>query len=192
MGDGRFNSNITSKEFTVKGHEKADTPIDAGVSVNGYRATITVNVDENATGFVNVKIGDMEANIELKDGVGKFTNTFQAGSYNVELTYLGDDNFNVNATELSFTVIDPVKENTTISIEIGGFETNVTFNAYVNPNATGLIKYEVVGPEHYVLYVDADGSYYVLEEGEKIVCTFADNQVTNKFGTFVKDTRCRK
>ena len=44
------------------------------------------------------------------------------------------------------------------------------------------------GDHNYVLYVDADGSYYVLEEGEKIVCTFADNQVTNKFGTFIKDT----
>ena len=44
------------------------------------------------------------------------------------------------------------------------------------------------GDHEYVLYIDADNQYYVLEEGEKIVCTFGDNQVTNKYGTFTKDS----
>ena len=34
---------------------------------------------------------------------------------------------------------------------------------------------------------DSENNYYVLEEGEKIVCTFGENQVTNKFGTFYKE-----
>ncbi|MBO4623440.1 MAG: OB-fold nucleic acid binding domain-containing protein [Bacilli bacterium] len=43
--------------------------------------------------------------------------------------------------------------------------------------------------EHnYVLYIDADNQYYVLEEGKKIICTFGDNSVTNEFGTFTKET----
>ena len=48
MGDGRFNSNVTSESFTVKGHVKKDTPISADAKVVGNRVTITVNVDENA------------------------------------------------------------------------------------------------------------------------------------------------
>ena len=54
MGDGRFNTNITYGDFTIKGHIKKDTPITANADVNGNRVTITVTVDENATGFVKL------------------------------------------------------------------------------------------------------------------------------------------
>ena len=38
----------------------------------------------------------------------------------------------------------------------------------------------------YVLYVE-NGSYYIEEEGRKVVCTFGDGTVTNDFGTFTKE-----
>ena len=118
MGDGRFNSNVTSESFTVKGHVKKDTPISANVDVDGYKVTVTVNVNENATGFVNMKFTDTEFNIELTDGVGSLTVDLPANSYNVDVTYLGDDNFNENMTKIIFTVVDPIKENTPISLDV--------------------------------------------------------------------------
>ena len=40
----------------------------------------------------------------------------------------------------------------------------------------------------YTLYIDADGNIYILEDEEKVYCTFGENTVTNKHGTFTKET----
>ncbi|MBO4666663.1 MAG: hypothetical protein J5666_00850 [Bacilli bacterium] len=39
----------------------------------------------------------------------------------------------------------------------------------------------------YTLYEDKDGKIYVIEEGQKIICTFGEDSVTNIFGTFTRD-----
>uniref|UniRef100_UPI0025E1445F right-handed parallel beta-helix repeat-containing protein n=1 Tax=uncultured Methanobrevibacter sp. TaxID=253161 RepID=UPI0025E1445F len=122
MGDSRFNTNITSEEFTLKGHIKKDTPITASAEVVGYRVTVTVNVDENATGFVRLAVGGTVANIEVVDGVAKLTTNLLPNSYFVEVTYLGDDNFNMNSTSVTFTVTEVAKENTTIDLDVLVYE----------------------------------------------------------------------
>ena len=164
MGDGRFNSNATSESFTIIGHVKIDTPISAKVNVNGYKVTITVDVDENATGFVNIKLIGDEFNVALVDGAGSFAISLPANSYMIDVTYLGDDNFNQNSTKLSFTVEDPVKENTTISIDVSSVEDYATFTVSVNPDATGIVKFEVSGAENYTVYADVLGGVAVMED----------------------------
>ncbi|WP_407410783.1 Ig-like domain repeat protein [Methanobrevibacter sp.] len=164
MGDSRFNTNMTSEEFTVIGHVKKDTPISAVATVSGYKVTIDVTVDTKATGFVEVKLGETVMNIALTDGKGTLTTTMQAGSYHADLTYLGDDNFNKNSTNVLFTVVDPIKENTPISLDVTSTYNNVSLTATVNSAATGIVKFEVSGPEHYVLYVDVENGVAVLED----------------------------
>jgi hypothetical protein len=170
MGDDRFNTNITSGEFTIKGHIKKDTPITANADVVGNRVTLTVTVDENATGFVKLTVAGTEANIELVDGVATVTSTLPANSYYVAVNYLGDENFNANATKVAFTVVDVAKENTTISLDVDVAENNVTFKVDVNPLASGTVKFQITGPENYTLYVDVvDGKAvldYVLKGGD--------------------------
>ena len=112
MGDDMFNTNITSEKFTVKGHIKKDTPITADAIVNGNRVTITVNVDENATGFVGLKQSESTIYIALENGVATYVTTLPAGSYNFEVTYTGDDDYNKNSTSVLFTVVEVAKENT--------------------------------------------------------------------------------
>ena len=90
MGDTRFNTNITYQDFTIKGHIKKDTPINARADVNGNRVTLTVNVNENATGFVKLAIGGTVTNIEVVDGVATLTTVLVPNSYFVDVTYLGD------------------------------------------------------------------------------------------------------
>ena len=104
--------------------------------MDGYKVTVTVNVNENATGFVNMKFTDTEFNIELTDGVGSLTVDLPANSYNVDVTYLGDDNFNENMTKIIFTVVDPIKENTPISLDVSTVENYVTFTVTVDSDAT--------------------------------------------------------
>ena len=104
--------------------------------------------------FVAVKYDDTVFNIELNNGVGTLVTNLHYGSYDVNLTYLGDDNFNINSTKLSFTIVEPSKENTSIVLDVKSVENNVTFTVNVNPDATGLVKFVVSGAEEYNLYVD--------------------------------------
>ena len=154
LGDDRFNTNVTSERFTVKGHIKKDTPISADAKVNGNKVTITVTVDENATGFIGLKESGSTFYVALVNGVATYTDTLLAGSYNVEVIYTGDDNFNENSTKLSFTVEDPVKENTPISVDVSSVENNVTYTVNVDSNASGIVRFDVSGTLEYVVYAD--------------------------------------
>ena len=70
----------------------------------------------------------------MEDGVATLTTTLMPDSYFVDVTYLGDENFNANATKLAFTVVDVAKENTTISLDVDviGNENIVTFTVEVD------------------------------------------------------------
>ena len=164
LGDDVFNTNTTSQDFEIIGHVMKDTPINAQADVNGYKVTITVNVDDNATGFVEVKYEDTIINIALTNGTGTYAATLPAGSYNVDVTYLGDDNFNVNSTKLSFTVDDPVKENTPISIDVSSVENNVTYAVNVDSNASGIVRFDVSGDAEYVVYADVINGVAVMRD----------------------------
>ena len=182
LGDDRFNTNTTSESFTVKGHVKKDTPISADVKVNGYRVTVTVNVDADATGFVNMKFADADFNVALTDGVGSLTINMPAGSYNLDATYLGDDNFNQNATKVSFTVEDPVKENTPISMDVSCDENDANFTVTLNPDATGIVRFELSGAEEYVVYAD-------VINGEAMIQNILIVGDYNLIATYMGDSR---
>jgi hypothetical protein len=206
MGDNRFNTNITYADFTVRGHIKKDTPITAYADVIGNRVTLTVNVDENATGFVKLSVGDLVANVELVDGVAKITTTFMANSYFVDVDYLGDENFNANATKLAFTVTEVSKKNTDIGLKVTVDENSAMVNVELNNSVTGLVKFYVVSKEsgenlifymdvkegHVGLFVDdiVPGNYTVIATymGDSVFntnVTFNDFEV---FGHVMKDT----
>ena len=186
MGDDRFNTNITYGDFTIRGHIKKDTPITAYADVNGNRVTLTVSVDENATGFVKLTVSGTIVDLELEDGVATLTTTLMPNSYFVDVTYLGDENFNANATKLAFTVVDVAKENTTISLDVDVIsnEKIVTFTVEVDSKATGIVKLEVTGDEEYSLYVDVIEGKAVfedlLEDGNyTVIATYLGDSIFN-------------
>ena len=182
MGDAKFNTNITDGDFTIKGHIKKDTPITAYAVVNGYRVTLTANVDKNATGFVKLTVGDTVANMEVVDGVATLTTVLPANSYFVDVTYLGDNDFNKNSTRVTFVIVDPVKENTPISVDIVN-ATNGIFTAIVNENATGLVKFDVIG-------INGTSSLYVdVVDGKAIVGYSLDEGNYTLIATYMGDSR---
>ncbi|MBQ6345346.1 MAG: right-handed parallel beta-helix repeat-containing protein, partial [Methanobrevibacter sp.] len=206
IGDGRFNTNITYEDFTIKGHIKKDTPITANADVNGNRVTITVTVDENATGFVKLSVDDAVANVELVDGVATFTTTLPANSYFVDLTYLGDDNFNMNKTKLTFTITEISKLKTPIDLYITVDENTAMFSVDLNKTATGLVKFDIISKEtgeNYTMYMDVkDGHVETfannIESGNyTVVATYMGDSVFNSnivskdfevIGHIMKDT----
>uniref|UniRef100_UPI0038901870 Ig-like domain repeat protein n=1 Tax=Methanobrevibacter sp. TaxID=66852 RepID=UPI0038901870 len=164
MGDSKFNSNKTSKAFTVTDHIKKNTTITSDVVVDGYDVTVTVNVDENATGFVKFTLGDNDVFAEVSDGKAVMNMMLPAGNYTVSAVYLGDGDFNANATEIEIKVSEIPLNNTPIEVNVETFENNVTITASVDPAATGLVKFEVNGAEKYHLYADVVDGKAVLED----------------------------
>ena len=188
MGDSRFNTNITSEDFTIVGHIKKDTPITASAVVNGNRVTLTVNVDENATGFVKVTVGSTVTNIEVVDGTATLTTVLVPNSYFVDVTYIGDDNYNMNKTSVTFTITDITKKNTNIDLNIDVYEDAALVKVDINESATGLVKFYMVGKEtgeEYTMYMDViDGHVETftnnIEPGNyTVVATYMGDSVFN-------------
>ncbi len=137
--DSKFNSNSTSREFTVKGHEKVNTTIATSVGVVNSTVTLTVNVNENATGFVEISVAGKKYYVPVDAGKAVFSNDYAAGTYGADITYLGDDNFNAAVDSASFTVIEHnvTKKDTPIDISVDSIENNVTITVNVDSDATG-------------------------------------------------------
>ena len=123
---------------------KKDTPIDIDVSAVENNVTITVSIDPDATGLVEISIGDEAVYLPVNNGVviGEFI--LDDGDYNVAATYLGDNNFNGNATSAEFTVEGHVKANTTISADVISIENTAVITVNVNENATGFVEIAVI------------------------------------------------
>ena len=100
----------------------------------------------------------------LDKGVATYVNTFDVGSYNIDVTYTGDDDYNENSTKVLFTVIDTDKQNTTIDLNVSSVEDYVTFTVNVNPDATGIVRFEVTGAEKYTVYADVLNGKAVMED----------------------------
>lgn len=102
--------------------------------------------------------------VALDKGVATYVNTFAVGSYNIDVTYTGDDDYNENSTKVLFTVIDPDKQNTTIDLIVSSVEDYVTFTVNVDSDATGIVKFEVSGAEEYTVYADVLNGKAVMED----------------------------
>ncbi|MBO7731382.1 MAG: Ig-like domain repeat protein, partial [Methanobrevibacter sp.] len=104
LGDAKFNANMTSKSFIISGHVKKGTEIQCEVMVDYNNVALTVLVNPNATGLVIFEMGNYNISVALKDGKSVLNNVFQPGKYNITVTYLGDDDFNINSTQIAFAV----------------------------------------------------------------------------------------
>ena len=164
LGDARFNPNSTTKEFVVYDHIKGNTTITSDVVVDGYNVTVTVNVDSKATGFVKFVINDNNIFVEVNDGKAVINNIVPAGKYLITATYMGDDDFNVNTTEIEVIVEEIPLKNTTIDAEVDVYKNNVTITVNVDENATGFVEFNVYGAEEYKVYVAVADGKATLED----------------------------
>ena len=83
---------------------KKDSAVSYTVSINGYKVTVNGNVNPDATGLIEFKIGDLSIFNLINNGKTTFDRVLNPGKYNIEETYLGDANFNKNSTSGAFTV----------------------------------------------------------------------------------------
>lgn len=60
------------------------------------------------------------------------------------------------------------KQNTPISLDVETAENNVTFTVKVNSDTSGIVKFQITGPEEYSLYVDVINGQATLEDILKV------------------------
>ena len=87
------------------------------------------------------------------------------------LTYLGDDNYNVNKTKVTFTIVEVSKKNTPIDLNIDVYEDAALVMVDVDKSATGLVKFYMVGKEtgeEYTMYMDVIDGHVETFTGKEI------------------------
>ncbi len=158
LGDSKFNANRTSKAFTVKDHVKQNTTIVPDVVVDSSNVTITVAVNRNATGFIKFDINGNELFAEVNGGKAVLNTILPVGNYTVSVAYLGDDEFNENATMVSFSVAghESADVNVTIPSDIPVGD-NVTVKVDI-PDATGNVTVYVGGEEYVAQLVNGSAN----------------------------------
>ena len=83
--------------------------------------------------------------MDVVDGQSIFEDDLTPGNYTVEITYLGDDSYNTNATTETFTIVGHVKNDTEISSTAEVENSTVTITTNVDSNATGYVTLEILG-----------------------------------------------
>ena len=110
---------------------------------------ITVNINENATGKIIVTVGN---NSYVKDAseapIIIDVADLPAGTYDVAVEYMGDENFNNATASASVTVpeippVEPKDPNLKASVE------NTTVSVSVDKDATGYVVVDVDGTSYY-------------------------------------------
>ena len=149
-GDDYYNFDMQGE--TIEIVPTLNTTIEARSEVNENTVTITVEIDANATGFVEISVVGKKFYVPVVDGVAKFENNYDKGNYVADVIYLGDDMFNTNKTTVPFIVTEtePTLKNTTmdVNVSVSGNEVSVTVN--VNETATGLVAFELNGDVMYL------------------------------------------
>ena len=165
LGDYNFNANTTESTFTVEEIPLKNTTIDTNITINEEDITITVNVNPNATGFVQYNITGEENHIlfmNVTDGQSIITDVLTPGDYTVEITYLGDVNYNKNATTETFTIVGHIKKDTAISSTATVKNGTVTITTNVDSNATGYVTLEILG-QTFIVPVDNGSAVFTYD-----------------------------
>ncbi|SDA60724.1 Ig-like domain repeat protein, partial [Methanobrevibacter millerae] len=139
VGDDKYVSNSTTANFTVNKRNSYVNVTVENITV-GDIADIEVKVPANATGYVVVVVNGVNYTANLTGGIGHVhIKDLANGTYNVNVTYIGDDQYlsSINGTKLGVT-----KSNTTLTINVVDiiYGDIARINVTVDPNdATGFI-----------------------------------------------------
>ena len=138
-GDSSHNPSTTSISFMV--YEKYPSNLTAEASVSGSDVLINVEMEPlEASGNVTFTVNGNDEIIYLNNGKGNVTVNLPNNDYEVELTYNGDDDYATSTDTVSFSVLDRIPTELTVTPEVVG--DCVTFYAKINEtSATGNVTF---------------------------------------------------
>ncbi len=119
----------------------------------GQNATIIVKLASDATGDVEITIGNKTYNVTIKDGIAtKSLTNLKAGNYTVDVIFSGDNNYNIASNKTNFTVS-----------KVSDYDMDVTIPAGVKFAEEGIIKVDLPGDATGEVIVTVDGENYTAE-----------------------------
>ena len=164
-GDEKYEENYTSEQFDVGKVDSKLTVSIKDISV-GENITITVEVPSDATGQVLIDIDGVGYYLNVTDGKGTAEIPhLTAGSYNVTLTYTGDDKYlsSSNATTVKVSKLESFVIPIAHNIYVGE---NENIRLLVPSDATGNVTVVIDG-EAFNFNLDTGVLGAVYSEGAK-------------------------
>lgn len=141
-GDGFYNSKVISTVIEVKIYS---TKLILSIDDEFYSKDLTAvaNVNKDATGKVRFSVANLTKDVEVKDGVAKWTfNGLDAGNYTIEAIYLGNSFYAEARNSTSFKVLR-YDSNIVLTVKDTVYAENVTATAKINGDATGIVRFTV-------------------------------------------------
>lgn len=136
-GDDVYEAKTVTETFKVS---KNDLTLDVDVNVpDRENPSFTVNLAEDVTGTLTVRIDDVDYTQPIENGHATVTvEGLNPGSYNAVITYSGDSKYNSATTDVDFII----KGNPTIDVTVENI--NVGDTAYINVSADSRIDNVVI------------------------------------------------
>ncbi len=165
-GDENYTTGTDANSFDVA-QVPTETALDITVPENSTAPVISVELPEDATGYLLVDIdGDKKYYAPLVNGSATIqTDSLDAGNHTVNVTYTGDDKYAKASVSKEITI-------NTIPVNLTASAANIE----VGQNATIIVKL----PEGVdgVALVELDGVYYPVTDGKAVIENLTEGTYT--------------
>ena len=147
-GNDNYNGTNISGGFKIN-------KIDSTIAINvedikvGENATIIVNLDSDATGNVTITLDNQNYTVTINEGQTiKVIGGLKAGTYDVFVKYIGDNNYNSAQNTTKFTVLKISDYN--MDVTVPEFKEGVNFSVGVDlpKDAEGTVTVEIEGKKY--------------------------------------------
>ena len=161
-GDNNYKANNESISFYV---DKFDSSMSVDIPeiISGENATITVSLPKHATGNVTLTINNNNYTANVTNGVAKVNIPgLDAGSYDVTVTYSGDNEYKNNVTKYNITVLNNKDVNLNSSDIVMFYKDGTRFVGILtdykgNPIANQTLTFTING-RTYIKTTDVNGT----------------------------------
>ena len=147
-GNDNYNGTNISGGFKIN-------KIDSTIAINvedikvGENATIIVNLDSDATGNVTITLDNQNYAVAINEGQTiKVIGGLKAGTYDVFVKYIGDNNYNSAQNTTKFTVLKISEYNMDVTVPEFKEGVNSTVDVDLPKDAEGTVTVEIEGKKY--------------------------------------------
>ena len=147
-GNDNYNGTNISSGFKIN-------KIDSTIAINvedikvGENATIIVNLDSDATGNVTITLDNQNYTVAINEGQTiKVIGGLKAGTYDVFVKYIGDNNYNSAQNTTKFTVLKISDYNMDVTVPEFKEGVNSTVGVDLPKDAEGTVTVEIEGKKY--------------------------------------------
>ena len=147
-GNDNYNGTNISGGFKIN-------KIDSTIAINvedikvGENATIIINLDSDATGNVTITLDNQNYTVAINEGQTiKVIGGLKAGTYDVFVKYIGDNNYNSAQNTTKFTVLKISDYNMDVTVPEFKEGVNSTVGVDLPKDAEGTVTVEIDGKKY--------------------------------------------